>query len=211
MEANQKKGTTTIGVVCRDGIILASEKRATLGFIIATKESEKIYEIDKHMGMTIAGAAADGQSLARMLRVEAKLFKMRYGRPISVEAATTLLSNIMFQYKMFPFIAQIIIGGVEGGGNIRLYSLDPFGSIQVENEYTASGSGTAMAYAILDDGYKKSDVKDCLSLAVKAINSGIKRDIFSGDGVDLASITTDGFKRYKKEEIEKLIEKEKKR
>lgn len=209
-EPKRYKGTTTVGIVCRDGVILASERRATLGYFIATRESEKVFEIESHIGLTTAGTAADGQALVRILRVETKLFRTRSGRSIGVEAATSLLSNTMYQYKMVPFIAQIIIGGVDPTSGPKLYSIDPLGSTQSETKYSVSGSGTPMAYAILDDAYEEGkDVKEMVPLAVRAIGSAMKRDIFSGDGIDVVTITKEGFRRYKKEELDKMVEREK--
>jgi proteasome beta subunit len=208
MEPKPLKGTTTLGIVCNDGIILASERKATMGYFIATQEIEKIFKIDDHIGMTIAGAVMDGQKLAQTLVVESKLFRIRNGRLIGVEAATALLSNLMYQYKMYPFYSQIVIGGIETDGTPKLYSLDPWGGVIAEDKYTVTGSGCPMAYAILDDLYEKKDVKETLHLAVKAINSAIKRDTASGGVVNLVTITKEGFKQHKKEETEKSAQRE---
>lgn len=202
-------GTTIVGILCKDGVVLASERRATIGPYVASREVEKIYEIDRHIGFSYAGALADGATLARMMRVEAKLFRTRTGRPMGTEAAATLLSNIMFQYKIIPFLAQIILGGVDGA-KPSLWSIDPIGGLLRESEFTFGGSGTPLVMAILDAEYVKGgSVSDNVPVAIKAINSAIKRDIFSGDGVDVVTVTKEGFRRWSKEEIEKMMEKEK--
>jgi proteasome beta subunit len=202
------KGTTILGIVCKDGVILASEFRATLGYTIAGRDI-KVYEIEPHIGFAGAGGAGDNQALSKILKVETKLFKTRNGRPITVEGGVNLLSSIMYQYKMYPFISFVILGGIEADGTPKLYSLDPYGSV-MKDKYTASGSGMQMALGILDDRYEEGMlIKDAAPLAVKAVLAGIKRDAMSGDGVDIITITKGGFKRWDKAEVEKLIEKEK--
>src|SRR3989338_2629848 len=117
-----KKGTTTVGMVCSDGIVLASDSRASMGYFIAAKDVQKIYQIDDRLAMTIAGSVADAQSLVRLMQAELKLYKMRRGQNMSVNAATTLLPNIMFQYKFFPFYVQILLGGVDGNGKSAIFN-----------------------------------------------------------------------------------------
>ena len=202
------KGTTILGMVCKDGVVLASEFRATLGNLIAGKDI-KVYEIEPHIGFAGAGVAGDNQSLAKMMKIETKLFKTRNGRPMTVDSAVSLLSTIMYQYKMYPFISFVVFGGVEADGTPKLYSLDPYGST-MPDKYTANGSGMQMALGVLDDRYEEGLlVKDALSLAARAVLAGMKRDAFSGDGVDLITITKQGFKRLDKSEVEKIIERDK--
>jgi len=204
------KGTTILGMICKDGVVLASEFRATLGYTIAGRDI-KVYEIESHIGFAGAGAAGDNQALAKILKVETKLFKTRNGRSITVDGGVHLLSSIMYQYKMYPFISFVLLGGIEADGMPKLYSLDPYGSV-MKDKYTASGSGMQMALGILDDRYEEGIlIKDAIPLAVKAVMAGIKRDVMSGDGVDVITITKDGFKRLDKAEVEKIVEREKTR
>ena len=204
-EPKKYKGTTTVGILCSDGVVLASDMRVSLGFTAAAKE-RKIYKIEENVGMAAAGVSADARSLARILSIESKLFRMRNGRQMTIESMASLLSNIMYQYKMFPFIAYLILGGREESGEPKLYAFDPYGDIS-KQDYFAGGSGMQLAFAILDDGYKKEKVEELIPLAVKAVNAGMKRDLFSGEGIDLVSITKQGFKRYTEEEVEKILDK----
>lgn len=207
----KKTGTTTVGIVGTDGVILASEKRTTAGYIVSD-ESEKVYEIDTHIGMAGAGVAGDMLALARILRIEARLFKMRERRRMTVEAAGNLLSNIMYQYKMFPFLTAIIFGGTDGDGSTKLFSLDPYGDLLEVKDHTAfGGSGWPGAQAVLDSMYECKAVKELVPLAVKAINTAKKRDPNSGGDVDIVLITKEGFKRLSKDEIERLAGETKKR
>ncbi len=197
-----KTGTTTLGLVCSDGIVFASDKRATMWHFIADKNIQKVYRITDHIAMTTAGSVGDAQALVRYIQSEINLYETREGRQMSIKGATTLMSNILFGYKMIPFLVQLIIGGVDK--TPHLFSLDPGGGITSEN-FISTGSGSPIAYGVLETNYKENKtIKENLSLAVKSINTAMKRDSATGDGVDLVSIDKQGFKRYSKEEIEKL-------
>ena len=111
-----KTGTTTVGMVCTDGVVLASDKRATMGHFIASKDVTKIFEVGDGLAMTIAGSVGDAQALVRMLKAEGQLFKLKYGKAMTAKNASTLLANIMFQYKYFPYYVQLIIAGREETG-----------------------------------------------------------------------------------------------
>ncbi len=197
-----KTGTTTLGLVCSDGVVFASDKRATMWHFIADKNIQKVYSITDYIAMTTAGSVGDAQALVRYIQSEINLYETREGRRMTVQGATTLMSNILFGYKMFPFLVQLIIGGYDKSP--KLYSLDPGGGVTSE-DFISTGSGSPIAYGVLETNYKKDKtIKENLPLAVKAILTAMKRDSATGDGVDLVSIDKSGFKRYTKEEIEKL-------
>ncbi|MEM4634194.1 MAG: archaeal proteasome endopeptidase complex subunit beta [Candidatus Anstonellaceae archaeon] len=197
-------GTTTVGLVCSDGIIMASDRRATMGYFIANKDIQKIYQIDDHLSMTIAGGVGDAQSLVRLMKAEASLYKFKHGRPISVLAAATLLSNLLHSYRFYPFYVHLLIGGYVENGEV--YSLDAIGGLTSE-KFVATGSGSPIAYGVLEETYKEGgSVKENLRVAVRAISAAMKRDAASGEHVDLVSITKSGFKRYEKAEVEKLLQ-----
>ena len=147
MEENYKKGTTTIGIVCKDGVILAADKRASMGYLIANKEIEKIFKITDKIALTIAGIAADGQKLAQFLSAEMELYRMNSGIEPSLTVASNLMSNILFgRAKSFlPYIVQLILGG-EDDGNYALYTQDPSGSNIKETKFHATGSGSEPHY-----------------------------------------------------------------
>ena len=203
-EAKTLKGTTTVGLVCSDGIILASDKRATMGYFIANREVDKIFQIDDVLGVTVAGGVGDAQSLVRYLKFEAQLYKMNYGKPMSVTAATTLLSNILSQYKFAPFLVQILVGGFDD--KPRIFNLDPVGGV-TEEKFVSTGSGSPVAYGLMEDSFKEDKpIKDNLKIALRALAVAMKRDAGTGDGIDLVTITPDEFKRYDKETVKKLLE-----
>lgn len=203
-EAKTLKGTTTVGLVSNDGIVLASDKRATMGFFIANREVPKIYQIDDKIALTVAGSVADAQALVRIMKAESQLYKMSYGKPMTVSAATNLLSNLMFQYKIFPFLVQVLVAGFDD--RPRIFNIDPIGGV-TEEKCVSTGSGSPMAYGLLEDTYKEDKgIKDNIRIALRAISSAMKRDCGSGDGIDVVTITTEGFKRYEKEELKKIQE-----
>jgi len=204
------KGTTTLGIICKDGVILSSEKREVAGYIVS-EEAEKIFEIDTHIGMAGAGVSADMRALAKILNVEARLYRVSNGKRISVEAAGNLLSNLMYQYKVIPFMTIIILGGIEEDGEPKLFALDVYGGLSRIKDYTAfGGSGWPFAQSILDAEYSLKTTDEMIPLAIKAINMSKKRDVYSGGDVDVVKITKSGFKRLSQEEISKYTKKIKK-
>lgn len=199
----KRKGTTTLGLLCSDGIVFAADKRATVGYFIANREVEKIFQIDEKMAVTVAGLVADAQALVRLLRAEVKLYEMRNGERMTVNGACTLLSNIMHSYKFFPFLTQILIGGLDEKPSI--YNIDPIGGITKE-KFVSTGSGSPIAYGVLENSFKEDmPIKENLPLAVRALSIALKRDCGSGDGIDVVSISESGFKRYSEEEIKDFM------
>jgi proteasome beta subunit len=197
-------GTTTVGLVCSDGIIMASDRRATMGYFIANKDIQKIYQIDDHLSMTIAGGVGDAQALIRLMKAEASLYKFKHGKPITVMAAASLLSNLLHNYRFYPFYVQLLIGGYVDSGEV--YSLDAIGGLTGE-KYVSTGSGSPVAYGVLEETYKEGgSVKDNLRTAARAIAAAMKRDAATGEHVDLISVTKSGFKRYERTEVEKLLQ-----
>lgn len=189
-----KKGTTTVGIICKNGVVLAAEKKSTLGYLVASKETQKIIKLSDYIAMTTAGSVGDNQLLARIMRAEIKLFEIETGRRISVRAATTLLSNILQSYKFFPFWVQLLVAGYDEYEGFKLFSLDMIGGMEEEKEYSATGSGMPFALGVLEALYSKDiDVEKGKEIAIKAIRAAVERDIGSGGrGIDVAKITEKG-------------------
>lgn len=204
-EKTLSTGTTTVGLVCTDGIIMASDRRATMGYFIANKDIQKIYQVDDRLSMTIAGGVGDAQALIRLMQAEASLYKFKHGKNISVKAAAMLLSNLLHNYKFYPFYVQLLIGGVSDEKS-EVFSLDAVGGM-TDEKYVSTGSGSPVAYGLLEEMYKDGgSVKDNLRTAAKAIAAAMKRDAATGESVDLVSVTKAGFKRYERAEVEKLLQ-----
>jgi len=197
------KGTTTVGVVCTDGVILSSDTRVTMGYFVAHKQGKKIYQIDDHIAMTISGGVADAQYVVEVLKVNAKLYKLNNGRPMPIKAASRLVGNVLFSARG-GLMAQILVGGVDSTGP-HVFSLDPFGSL-IEETCVATGSGSPVAYGVLEDKFKEgSEIKDMLPVVVRAVDSAMKRDIASGDNYDVALITKDGYRALSTEEKKGIL------
>jgi proteasome beta subunit len=175
-----------------------------MGYYIENKEIDKIHKLDDHMGMTIAGSVGDAQALVRWMQAELRLFKLQNNSLMPIKAASTLLSNILFQQKYFPFLVQLLVAGVDDKG-ASIYNLDPIGGVTSER-YTSTGSGSPVAYGVLESHYKDGmKVEELLPIAAKAISIAMKRDAATGDGINLVSITSKGYKVYTKEEIQSLL------
>ena len=198
------KGTTTVGITCKDGVVLASDTRATMGTLIAHKFVRKSFMIDDHLGATVAGAVADAQALIRWIQSEAKLYRMRQGTEMSVDALSTLMANIMFSHRYYPLIVQLIVGGTDKKGP-KLYSIDPMGS-SIEDTVISTGSGSPVSYGVLEDSFREGmSVNEGIRLAVRALNSSLQRDAMTGNEIDVVKITKDGFKKLSDKEVEKLV------
>lgn len=204
-EGQQKKGTTTVGIIGKDAVVMAADKRASMGYLIASKDVEKILKITDKIALTIAGAASDGQMLAKFLRAEMELYKLNTGTEPTLSVAANLLANIVFERakSFIPYIVQLIVGGLDEGNEPALYSLDMGGSIIKEKQYYSTGSGSPMAFGVLEDNYKENlATEQAVELAVRALNAAMKRDCATGDGMDVIVIDRKGnFKRLEKEKI----------
>ena len=199
------KGTTTIGAVCKDGVILASDSRVTMGYYVAHKAGKKVYKIDDHLGMTIAGTVADAQKVVDILTANAELYKINMNRPMPVSSAARLIANLLFSARYIPLATQVLIGGVDDTGP-HIFNLDPFGSLN-EEKFVSTGSGSPIAYGVLEDKYKEDmSVKDLIPIIVKAVNSAMKRDIASGDSYKVTVIDKTGYKELSDEEKTKAFE-----
>jgi len=190
-----KTGTTTLGLVCKDGIILAADKRATAGHFIVGKEVEKVIQVNDYMAVTIAGNVSDIQLLLKVIKAEINLKNLRTNRKSTVKEAANLLAGIVFNNIRANYgISHFIFAGYDDQGP-QLYDIYPDGSIQKHDTFIASGSGSVIVYGVLETQYKKHlTLAEGQALALKAINTAFKRDIGSGEGILIKTITKDGVK-----------------
>jgi proteasome beta subunit len=184
-------GATTVGVVCTDGVILASEKRVSYGYMVMSKVGKKVFKITDRIGAACAGLVSDMQILVREAEAYANLFNLDAGRPIAVKSAAKVMSNLLFSRRLVPLLTQTIIGGIDEDG-ASIYILDVLGSV-IPDRFAAVGSGAEIAVGVLEEGFKEGMVvKDAKDLVVRAMRSAISRDIMSGDGADFLMITKEG-------------------
>ena len=200
-----KTGTTTVGIVFEDGVVLATERRATMGTLIASKKAKKVHAIAERIGMTIAGGVGDAQQLVRIINVECSLYQVRRGKPITVGAAATVLSNYLNQNRFTPYYVQLLVGGVDSHGP-SVYSVDAAGGATLEENFVSTGSGSLTAYGVLEDRYTK-DMKeaDAVNLAVRALRAAMRRDSASGEGYNVVVITKDKFEYVPEETVQSLL------
>lgn len=186
-------GATAVGIKAKDGVVLAAEKRITYGFYSLSSSGKKVYVVNDRMAIASAGIIADMQTLAKILKVNAKMYELETRRKPTVAAIAKLLSVIMFNRRIMPFIAEVLVGGYDEDGP-HVFVLDPVGSL-IEDEYAALGTGAKMAISVLDSGYRKDmSVSDARKLAIAAIKAAFERDPVSGGGIDLALVTEGGVK-----------------
>jgi proteasome beta subunit len=184
-------GATTIGVVFEDGVILASEKRVSYGYMIMSRVAKKVFRLTDTIGAACAGLVSDMQVLIREVEAYANLFQLDTSRPLAVKSAAKLMSNLLFNRRLFPLITQTIVGGTDDEG-ASLYVLDVLGSV-IPDKYTAVGSGSEIAFGVLEQGFKENlNQKEAKDLVTRAIKSAVSRDVMSGDGVDFLIITKEG-------------------
>lgn len=194
------EGTTTVGLACKDGVVLATDTRATMGYTVASKRARKIYKITDAIASTVAGGVADTQDLVNILRAEANYFALREGVPMGVRAAARLTANVLHAYRLFPYVANLLVAGVDGGGP-RLYFIDMDGTL-TEETMVATGSGSPIAYGLLETEFKEGmTVEKALPLAVSAVKAAMKRDVATGDELMLVTVTKEGYRELSPREI----------
>lgn len=205
MESKVLKGTTTIGLTCSDGVVFATDKRASYGGFIASKRARKSFNINDVVGATVAGSVGDAESLMRLMHAEARLYEINNDEKMSSEAVAVLLANILQGNKIFPYLVQLMVGGFQKDSS-RLFTLDPIGGL-IEEKAAATGSGSPMAYGVLELEYDEGKtVEDNIPVALRALSAALSRDAHTGDGMELVTIKKDGFKRYEEAEVKKLAE-----
>jgi len=197
-------GTTTVGIMCKDCIVLAADKRATAGSFIAHKDINKVIKINDKMAVTTSGSVSDIQLLIKLLKAELSLKSIRVDRESTVKEAANLLSNIVYnnirKLSIIPGITHFLLGGVDN--KLGLYDLYADGSITEINKFVASGSGSVMAYGVLESSYK-DDLSETqgIELAVKCVNAAIQRDSASGEGIDVYVIDKSGVREATRKKV----------
>jgi len=206
-----KSGTTTIGLVCKDGIVLAADKRATGGYppMVMDRKAEKIHLLTDNVATTIAGNVADIQRTLKMLRAELKLKTLRTKRDPSVKEISSLLAMITYESirRFSPLIAisAFVVGGKDSKG-LWLYWVFPDGTLSEYTDYVADGSGSVIALGVLEDSYKKDmTIEEGIKLGVRAVSAAMKRDTCSGSGIDVVVIDKDGARKVVSDEVKEVL------
>jgi len=186
-------GATTIGVVCKDGVVLASERRVSYGYFIMSKSGRKVFKLTEKVGAACAGIVADMQILTREVSAYLSIYSYERELSVTVRTAAKLMGSMLFERRYFPYLAQTIVGGIDESGP-KLFVLDPLGSV-IEDKFTAVGSGAEIAMGLLETEYNENlTVEDAKGLVRKAVKAASSRDIGSGEGLDMLIITNVGTK-----------------
>jgi len=194
-----KTGTTTIGIVYKEGILLAADRRATAGNMIANKKAIKVVEITEKIAVTMAGTVSDAQLLINLAQAELRLKKIRTGRELMVKEAAHLFARMVYsnirRMSLIPGVSHFLLGGTDSTGQ-HLYDIFPDGSITDVEDFVSSGSGSVFAYGVLENGYKNNMTEpEALDLAMRGLNAALQRDSASGNGIDVLVITKEGMKK----------------
>ncbi|GBE20153.1 proteasome subunit beta precursor [archaeon BMS3Abin17] len=202
-----KTGTTILGIVCKEGVVMAADRQATMGHSVAKKDFKKVTQINDYLVMSVAGGASDAQRFKRLLAAELKLKELRAKSRPTVKQSANLLSSISYsgirQPSMLPAIVGSLLAGVNDDGSVELYTIGPDGTIDDVTDYDANiGSGMPYVLGLLERQYKKDlSIKECIELAKEALKSSTQRDIASGYGIDVFTITKEGIKKVVEQEI----------
>lgn len=205
-----KTGTTTVGIVCKDGVVLAADRRGTYGgdsgvSYIASKDHDKIYKVTDNIVVTVAGVASDTRKVIKLTRAELKLKELKSKKRPTIKEAANLFATIVYQnirqFSPIMAITQFLLAGYDDNG-VYLYQINPDGMLDEVKDYEATGSGMMQSHPILDSEYRKDIlIEEGMKLAKKCINASLKRDPASGDGLDIYVIKKDDIKQVIKQEI----------
>jgi proteasome beta subunit len=205
-EKTLKTGTTTVGFVCKDGVILAADKRVSAGYRVVHKSFDKIHQISDNMVVTTAGLVSDAQLVVKLIRAELMLKKIRENRDSTVKEGANLLANIVYGNVRKMSMVQGIVGLQLGGKDPSGYTLVEIGidgSLSFYEDYNSVGSGSDLALGVLEAGYVKNmSMDDGIKLVIKAINAAIQRDMPTGNGIDIFTITNAGVKKIMTKTVE---------
>ncbi len=197
-------GATAVGIKCKDGVVLGNDRRATWGYTVTNKTTQKLFKITDNVGMAAYGLIGDFQFVSRVLKAQAALYELDANDKISTKSIAKMVSNMLYSRKMAPLYTNLIIAGVDKEGP-KVYTLDALGSL-IPEEFGATGTGMLLSMGILEADYKPDmSIEDGVKLVEKAIRNSIKRDAMSGNGIDLLIITKDGSEE-KRIEIKELGE-----
>lgn len=203
LKSGLKTGTTTLGIVCKDGVVLAADKRATAGGFIASKDVDKVVQINDTLAITTAGSVSDIQLFIKLLRAELKLKNIKTNRVHTVKEAANLASRMVYDgaRQYFPSMAHFLLAGSDNIGT-HLYEIYADGSLSEIKDFISSGSGSPMVFGILENTYKDTlTIKEAEDLAVKSISASIQRDAMSGNGIDVMVITKDSIKKTMQKKV----------
>ena len=216
MDENLKKnilttGTSLVGIVCKDGIVMAGDRKTTAGGqIVMNKNKQKVDAINDYLVISGTGTASDIELAKKLIKAQLKLKELKDKKRPTVKEASNMIAMMSYnnirQPSMIPFMAGLMIGGLNEDGNAELYSVEPAGSTMLVEDFDANfSSGMPYILGLLERQYKKDlSIEEGVELAIEAIKSSSERDTASGHGVDVFTITNEGIKHISKQRIEQV-------
>lgn len=202
-----KTGTTTVGIICKDGIILAADKRATADHFIADKKAKKVHKLSDNIAVTISGGVSDIQMVLKLTKAELELKRVRTKQLATVKEAANIFANIVYQnirkFSTIVGISHFILGGKDEHG-FALYDVTPDGAVSEHSDYATSGAyGAIIAYGILENEWKPHmTMEEGKKMAMKVLLTAIKRDASVGNGIDMVIIDKKGVNEIKETTLE---------
>lgn len=197
-------GTTTLGFVFNEGVVVAVDSRSTQGPFIASQSVQKVIEITPYLIGTMAGGAADCSFWERELGRQARLFELRNKKRITVAAASKLLNNICYSYKGYGLsIGSMVAGWDHTGPNLHYVDSD---GQRLKAQRFSVGSGSTYAYGVLDEGYRPDlTIEEACELGRRAIHHATHRDAYSGGTINVYLVQEDGWKKISADDTNDLF------
>lgn len=196
---------TVVGLRCQEGIALASDTRGTSYYLVVSKRVPRLFKLDDFIGAAISGSSGDIQNFVNLLRAEANLYRLNRGRSITTKGLVQVASNLLFGRRLFPYIVAGVISGIDPEGPC-LYFLDPVGGKLEEEKFASAGTGSTIAYGVLEQMYRDNmSLEECAKLAAQSIKTAIERDAATGEKTVVAIIDKKGYRELSDEEVAKLL------
>lgn len=202
-----KQGSTAIGIMCKDGVVLVADKRVASKLMIP-ESVEKVFDVDDHIVLTAAGIIPDARVLVDRAQVKSQQHRVTYDSPIDVLSVVKEicdLKQICTQSGgLRPFGVSLLIAGVEENGTPKLYLTEPYG-LYFQYKAVVIGEGEAEITEVLQKKYKSSlSVKEGVSMAVNSLKEYLQGD-FSVDRVDAVIVTKNGKQHIKASDLKAYL------
>jgi len=198
---------TIVGVRCKEGVALAADTRAASYYFVKSKRAQKIFKLEERIGAAISGGAGDIQNFVNSLRAEANLYRLNMGHQIPTKGLVQMASNILFGRRNFPLIVDGVIAGFDEDGP-SLHFVDPVGGKLEEDKFASAGTGSTVAYGVLEHNYREGmSLDESAKLAAESIKTAIERDAATGDKTVVVVVDKKGYRELSEVEVEKLLKK----
>jgi|SRR3989344_4038626 len=203
----RKSNTSLVGIVCKDGVVLGADRRATAGTLVVSKKERKVVKINDYIVVASTGTVSDIELSQKVMAAELRLKELKTKTRPSVKEAANLVGLMFYRNirtpTMIPHIVGILIAGVDEDGSTVLYSVEPSGAVFKVEDYDSNfSSGMPYILGLLERQWKKDlSVQEGIELAVESLKASTQRDVASGNGIDVFTITKDGIKQAVSQEI----------